>query len=172
MMSDEEEMEIKRQEVRIKIFDFLWKLSDSSFDKNLRIANLALVGNAAALVACLAVFRDFKDKIAIDTLASAGFYFCVGMIASSAMLALTWLSSEITAVFHAKVAAQDFSEESWDDFKEVRLKFLFPRKTLIFDPTMALVGIIMAIPYAIAVFCFFLGVIKIANNITCMFACS
>jgi hypothetical protein len=171
-MADEEEMEIKRQEVRIKIFDFMWKVSDSSIEKNLRIANLTLVGNAAALVACLAVFRDFKDKIAIDTSASAGFYFCVGMIASSAMLALTWLASEMAAILHTRVAAQDFSDGSWDDFKEDRLKYLLPGKKSSFGPIVTAAGILMAIPYAIAVFCFFLGVIKLANNITCMFACT
>lgn len=28
-----------------------------------------------------------------------------------------------------------------------------------------------AIPYSVSVFCFFTGVIKIANKMTCMFAC-
>jgi hypothetical protein len=171
-MTDIDELELKRQDTKIKTMEYLWKLVDSSFEKNLRIANLTLVGNAAALVACLAVFRDFKDKVAIDVVASAGFYFCIGMIASSAMIALTWLGSELGAVNYAKVAAQDFSDESLEEFKESQLKYLSAEHKHVFGLTMTLVGTIMAIPYVVAVICFFLGIIKIANNITCMFACT
>jgi hypothetical protein len=140
--------------------------------KNFRTASLTLAGNAAALALCLTIFKDFKDRIATDALAGAGFYFCIGMIASAVMLALTWLGSEVAGVLYARVAANDFSDESVDEFKKSQFRYFLPDKKHIFIPAITTSGIIMAIPYLISVFCFFIGVIKIANKMTCMFACS
>jgi hypothetical protein len=169
-MSDE--LDLKIHEAKLKTLEFIWKMADSSFEKNFRTASLTLAGNGAALAFCLTIFKDFKDRIATDALAGAGFYFCIGMIASGVMLAITWLGSEITSVLHTRVAANDFSDESLEEFKKALLQYFLPDKKHIFRLTMTASGIIMAIPYLISVFCFFAGVIQIANKMACMFACS
>ena len=94
------------------------------------------------------------------------------MIASSVMIAIVWLGSEIIVIHYQRVGARDFSEESWEQFKKSQLHIMAPERDNIFATSLTLVGILMAIPYGLAVICFFLGVIKIANNITCMFACT
>jgi hypothetical protein len=169
-MSDE--LDLKIHEAKLKTLEYLWKLADSSFEKNFRMASLTLAGNAAALALCLTIFKDFRDRIATDALAGAGYFFCIGMIASAVMLALTWLIAEIGGLLHARVAANDFSDESFEEYKKAQLAFYLPDKKHLFKPTATLAGIVMAIPYLVSVLCFFTGVIKIANKMTCMFACS
>ncbi len=68
----------RSNEMEFSAIKLVWEKFVEAFlasRKNLRIANLTLVGNAAALVTCLAVFKDFKDKIAIDVVAGPGVLF-------------------------------------------------------------------------------------------------
>jgi hypothetical protein len=155
---------------RVKQLDYHWKIFEASFERNFKIANVLLVGNAAALVACVAVYRDFKDKIALDTVGSAGHFFCYGMIAASVMLGINWLAAELTTLKFQRVAACEFDDEGWDEFSQSFAHLRSPPPWIKrFGP--ALAATVIAVPYAFSAFCFFGGIVTVANNLKCILAC-
>jgi hypothetical protein len=164
--------ENERQDRRRNQLEFMWKMIESSLDKNILFAKIALVGNSAALAGCAVAFREFKEKIGLDTVADAGWWFAIGILASVVMLALIWLGSEISAVRFGRVAVNDFSEAEVKILIQNHFRFNLPGREKEMNIGITIAGIILAIPYAISGFSFFAGIIHIANGIKCVVGCS